>query len=172
MLRITIKDDHAMLRVTVEGRLVAAWVVEAEKAWRGAQVPGRPLEVNLTGVTSIDGDGWTLLAAMKEAGAVFITEGVGMTQLIEEMLEGSSQRKSRGCSRVLFGLVALVVGSGVFARPAEAQAALPPLRLTLKEAVALALKQNPVSIWPRARAPVTCLGPRCCRRFPSAPPIL
>jgi outer membrane protein TolC len=143
MLRITINDDDAMLRVTVEGKLVTAWVVEAEKAWRGAQVPGRPLEVDLTGVTSIDGDGWTLLAAMKEAGAVFITEGVGMTQLIEEMLEGSSQRKSRGCSRVLFGLVAVVVGSGVFARPAEAQAALPPLRLTLKEAVALALKQNP-----------------------------
>ena len=66
-----------------------------------------------------------------------------MTQLIEEMLEGSSQRKTRGCSRVLFGLVALAIGSGVFARPAEAQAALPPLRLTLKEAVALALKQNP-----------------------------
>jgi outer membrane protein TolC len=143
MLRITIKDDDATLRLVVEGRLVAAWVVEAEKAWRGAQVPGRPLEVDLKGVTSIDGDGWTLLAAMKEAGAVFITEGVGMTQLIEEMLEGSSQRKPRGCPRVLFGLLALVVGSGVFAPPAEAQASLPPLRLTLKEAVALALKQNP-----------------------------
>ena len=46
-------------------------------------------------MTSIDGDGWTLLAAMKEAGAVFITEGVGMKQLIEEMLEGGSLAKNR-----------------------------------------------------------------------------
>jgi hypothetical protein len=30
MLRITIKDEDAMLRLIVEGRLVAAWVVEAE----------------------------------------------------------------------------------------------------------------------------------------------
>jgi outer membrane protein len=141
MLRITIRKDDAMLRLSLEGRLVAAWVAEAEKAWREVQPADRPLEVNLTGVTSIDGDGWTLLAAMKEAGAVFVTEGVGMTQLIEEMLEGSSQRKTRGCSRVLFGLFALAIGSGLFARPVEAQSA--PLRLTLKDAVALALQQNP-----------------------------
>jgi outer membrane protein len=143
MLRITLQDAGEILRLNLEGRLVAAWVAEAEKAWRGAHVAGRPLDVDLTGVTSIDRDGWTLLAAMKEAGAVFVTEGVGMTQLIEEMLESSPQRKTRGCSHVLFGLLAMAIGSGVFARPAGAQTAPPPLRLTLREAVGLALKQNP-----------------------------
>ena len=36
MLRITSSDDGATLRLHLEGRLVAAWVVEAEKAWRAA----------------------------------------------------------------------------------------------------------------------------------------
>jgi outer membrane protein TolC len=143
MLRITTRDDGAMLRMRLEGKLVSAWVAEAGRAWRGAHVEGRALEVDLTSVTSIDGDGWTLLAAMKEAGATFVSEGVGMKQLIEEMLEGSSQRKTRGCSRVLFALFALAIGSGVFARPVQAQTPPPLLRLTLRDAVALALKQNP-----------------------------
>jgi outer membrane protein TolC len=141
MLRITVKDETSRLRISLEGKLVTAWVVEAENAWRRVHVAGRPLEVDLSGVTSIDGGGWMLLGAMKEAGAVFITEGVGMRQLIEEMLEGSSQRKARGCSRVLFVVLAAVIGSGVFSGPAQAQK--PALRLTLKEAVALALRQNP-----------------------------
>ena len=97
MLRITSNDDGARLRLHLEGRLVAAWVVEAEKAWRTASVERRLLEVDLTGVISIDDDGWTLLAAMKEAGAVFITEGVGMKQLIEETLERGSRRKAGRC---------------------------------------------------------------------------
>ena len=141
MLRITTTTDSARLRVRLEGRLVAAWVTEAERAWRGAYEAGSPFEVDLTGVTSIDGDGWTLLAAMKGAGAVFVAEGVGMKQLIEEMLDGSSKRTRCSCSRVLFGLLVLAAGIGAFAGPALAQA--PALRLTLKEAVGLALRQNP-----------------------------
>jgi hypothetical protein len=144
MLRITTRDEGAMLRMHLEGRLVAAWVVEAEKAWRAAHVERQPLQVDLTGVTSIDGNGWTLLAAMKEAGALFVTEGVGMKQLIEETLERGARRKAGRCSRVLLGFVALLgIGGSVFARPAQAQTASQVLRLTLKEAVAMALKQNP-----------------------------
>jgi outer membrane protein len=142
MLRITTSDDGTTLRLHLEGRLVAAWVVEAERAWRTSYVEGRVLQVDLTQMTSIDGDGWTLLAAMKEAGAVFITEGVGMKQLVEETLERGSGRKA-GCSRVLLGLLALALGGGAFAHPAQAQTASPALRLTLKEAVVMALKQNP-----------------------------
>ena len=78
MLRITTKDDGSTLHLFLEGRLVSAWVVEAGNAWRGAHVAGRALRVDLTAVTSIDEDGWRLLKAMKEAGAVFVTEGVGM----------------------------------------------------------------------------------------------
>jgi outer membrane protein len=143
MLRITTRDDGGILRVRLEGRLATAWVVEAEKAWRGAHTAGQPLEVNLTGVTLIDGDGWTLLAAMKAAGATFVAEGVGMTQLIEAMLGSSGGTKPRACSRVIWTLLAAVIGLGMFVRPALAQIIQPPLRLTLKEAVGLALRQNP-----------------------------
>src|SRR4029079_2165096 len=47
------------------------------------------------------------------------------------------------CSRVLLGLLALAIGGGVVAPPAQAQTPSPALRLTLKDAVAMALKQNP-----------------------------
>jgi outer membrane protein TolC len=141
MLRITTTTDAATLRIRLEGRLVSAWVTEAERAWRGAHSAGSPLEVDLTGVSSIDGDGWRLLAAMKEAGAAFVTEGVGMKQLIEEMIAGGSARRRCGCSRVLFGALVVTAALGAFARSASAQSA--PLRLTLKEAVGLSLKQNP-----------------------------
>jgi outer membrane protein len=137
MLRITTRDDGTTVDLELEGRLVTAWVIEAEQAWRGAYVPGRSLRVDLTAVTSIDDDGWRLLKAMKEAGAVFVTEGVGMKHLIKEMTGKASRTRWRGPSRILCAL-AFVIGA---AGAATAQPA--PMRLTLKDAVKLALQQNP-----------------------------
>jgi outer membrane protein len=137
MLRITTKDDGSTLHLFLEGRLVSAWVVEAGNAWRGAHVAGRALRVDLTAVTSIDEDGWRLLKAMKEAGAVFVTEGVGMKHLIKEMTSKKGIRRC-GPSRILSAVVLLMVAAGT----ARAQTAT-PMRLTLKDAVGIALRQNP-----------------------------
>jgi outer membrane protein TolC len=138
MLRITTHDDGMTVSLELEGRLVTAWVVEAEQAWRAAQVPERALRVDLTAVTSIDEGGWRLLKAMKEAGAVFVTEGVGMKHLIKEMTSKAARRGWRGPSRILCAL-AVVIGTA----SAAAAQTLPPMRLTLKDAVKLALQQNP-----------------------------
>jgi outer membrane protein TolC len=146
MLRITTRQDDETMRMNLEGKLVSAWVVEAEKAWRQAHVAGRGLQVDLTGVTSIDSDGWTLLAAMKRAGATFVTQGVGMKQLVEDMLDSESGKKARGCGRVLSVVLVFAMALGAFAGPLQAQnvqGTQPPLRLTLKDAVQMALRQNP-----------------------------
>ena len=79
--------------------------------------------------------------AMKEAGAVFITEGVGVHSTHRRNVEGGSQRKPRGRPRVLFGLVALVIRRRLRAARGSS-GVIAALRLTLKEAAALALKQN------------------------------
>ncbi len=141
MLRITTHDDGETVRIELEGRLVTAWALEAERAWRAAFVGDRPMVVDLTAVTSIDDDGWRLLRAMKDAGAVFVTEGVGMKHLIKDMTASSTRKRSRGRSRLLSFLAVLALGAGAFGGVAHAQTA--PMRLTLKQAVALALRQNP-----------------------------
>jgi outer membrane protein TolC len=138
MLRITTNDDGTTVNLGLEGRLVTAWVVEAENAWRSAHIPERALRVDLTAVTSIDDDGWRLLRLMKEAGAVFVTEGVGMKHLIKEMTDKKAHTRSRGRSRFLCTMAFAICAAGA----ASAQTAS-PLRLTLKDAVALALRQNP-----------------------------
>ena len=142
MLRITTRDNGSTVHLELEGRLVTAWVIEAENAWRAAHIDGRSLRVDLTAVTSIDDDGWRLLRAMKEAGAVFVAEGVGMKHLIKDMTSANARTRSRGRSRVLCALV-LAAAAGLFAGTATAQTPPATLRLTLKDAVVLALRQNP-----------------------------
>lgn len=113
MLRITTHDDGTTVHFVLEGRLVTAWAIEAEHAWRAARIEGRALRVDLTAVTSIDDEGWRLLRGMKEAGAVFIAEGVGMKRLIKDMTSGNARTRQRRPSRFVCAL-ALVVSSGVF----------------------------------------------------------
>jgi len=142
MLRITTHDDGTTVRLDLEGRLVKAWVIEAEHAWRAARIEGRPLRVDLNAVTSIDDDGWRLLRGMKEAGAVFIAEGVGMKRLIKDMTSGNARTRPRRPSRFVCAL-ALAMSSGVFGVTVNAQTtATPPMRVTLNDAVTLAHHPN------------------------------
>jgi outer membrane protein TolC len=141
MLRITTHEEETTLRIEFEGRLTGAWAIEAGQEWRRANAAGRRLEVDLRSVIAIDDEGWRLLNAMKASGATFLTEGVGMNQLIEEMTSGRSPARSHGRCRLLTLLVIAVLGAS--AGVARAQAPLQPMRLTLQEAVNLALKQNP-----------------------------
>src|SRR5262245_31858997 len=138
MLRITTNDDGVTVHLGLEGRLVTAWVLEAENAWRSAHVAGRALRVDLTAVTSIDDDGWRLLRVMKEAGAVFVTEGVAMKHLMKEMTGKDARTRSRGRARFLCALAFVLCAAGA----ASAQTAA-LMRLTLKDAVTIALRQNP-----------------------------
>jgi hypothetical protein len=60
-------------------------VAETENVWRSALSLGKEIEVDMREVTGVDNAGCKLLAAMHEAGARFVAQGVAMTALIEEI---------------------------------------------------------------------------------------
>ena len=160
MLRITIHDGDTW-RMQLEGKLAGVWVKEAGETWRSARPVGKPVEIDLTGVTMVDESGVELLQAMKASGAHLRASGVEKQALLRNLTSGES-----GCGwvRHLVGMLVLVI---VLALPLSAQqAARGPIsnarqspsgpgsdksdnrgsetmRLTLKDAVTLALRQNP-----------------------------
>jgi hypothetical protein len=85
MLRITVHRDGGQCRLKLSGRLYGPWVGETETVWRSAKCSFEGIEVDLREVTGVDHAGCKLLAAMHEAGARFVAQGVAMTALIEEI---------------------------------------------------------------------------------------
>ncbi|MCC7156615.1 MAG: TolC family protein [Bryobacterales bacterium] len=139
MLRITVSEEHSSWRIKLEGKLAGNLVQEARQAWESVPETARSVEVDLTGVTCIDDEGRSLLEVMNQRGARFVARGVATTALLSEIC---ARRRTPGIVRSLAVLAALWTFAGL--APVRAQDAPPaPLRLTLKDAVALALRQNP-----------------------------
>jgi len=91
----------------------------------------------VTGVTSVDGEGWALLRALYRAGARFIAKGVEMNALVREINGKHSCTRSWRKVRTLALLALLTVPPAAQAQDAQ------PLRLSLRDAVKMALQQNP-----------------------------
>ena len=87
MLRVTRHDAPESTRLTLEGRLIGAWVAEADGAWRDALAASRhlPIIVNLCDVSAVDSAGRELLRRMRENGAVFAARGCAMRELVREI---------------------------------------------------------------------------------------
>lgn len=136
MLKITIHDNPAALTFQVEGKLVGAWARELEEAWKtAASIRGRKaLVVDLTEALFIDEEGKRVLTQLFRDGAFFRTAGP-LTDSIVADITGKPSRPWRGILTQTL-LLLLVVGIAKAADPA-------PLKLTLRDAVQLALKQNP-----------------------------
>ncbi len=134
-------DGPEALTFQVEGRLVGDWAKELEQAWAGAApVRGnRAPIVDLTGILFIDDEGKRVLTKLFREGAFFRTAGP-MTESIVSEITG----KSSGIGRCLLvqSLVLLAVAAMAKGAQGDPQAA-GPLKLTLREAVGIALKQNP-----------------------------
>jgi len=137
VVRITVRQDQTSWRLQLEGKLAAAWADEAAATWRSATLDGRALEVDVTGVTSVDGEGWALLRALHRAGARFIAKGVEMNALVREIDGRHSCTRSWRKVRTLALLALLTVPPAAQAQDAQ------PLRLSLRDAVKMALQQNP-----------------------------
>ena len=106
MLRITVYDDHSGWRMQLEGKLAGIWAKQAADTWHAAQTAGKPVEIDLTGVTVVDAAGVELLKAMKQSGARFQARGVEMKALVGEM--NSAPNESTRCwVRHLFGAFVL-----------------------------------------------------------------
>ena len=140
MLKITIHDGPEALTFQVEGRLIGAWAKELEQSWKTASSirDRKALIVDLTETLFIDEEGKRVLKRLFSDGAFFRTAGA-MTSSIVDELTGKSKNPWRG---ILTQSIVLLLAVSVV-RGADPPATPPTLRLTLREAVLLALKQNP-----------------------------
>jgi outer membrane protein len=159
MLRITTKKKRGKIALTVEGRLAGPWVAALEQCWREqhAASPREKFHVNLCSVSFIDAAGKVLLKEIHRQGGQLNAEGCLNQAIVQEILAGEKQaahkiEKGRSkSSHIIFYLVFFSLMTGprlAQAQGTNKQSALPGsapsqvLRLTLDQAVGLALKQN------------------------------
>jgi outer membrane protein TolC len=164
MLRITTEKKRGKLVLTVEGRLAGPWVSTLEQSWRDARAgsPTEKVSVNLCGVSFIDPAGKTLLKEIHHQGGQLLAEGCLNQAIVREISRSGHRTKgdadeSEGGPKgtpivfyaILFGLLLTpALGraqGGMQQSPLPAAASTDPLRLTLEQAVHLALKQNTTS---------------------------
>jgi outer membrane protein len=159
MLRITTEKKRGKVLLSVEGRLAGPWVAALEQCWRElhAASPREKFHVDLCGVSFIDATGKVLLKEIHRQGGQLIAEGCLNQAIVQEIAAqekkgagtGAKERPKR--SHIIFYSVffSLLLGPTVTnAQSTRAQSALPgnaptqTMRLTLDQAVGLALKQN------------------------------
>jgi len=155
MLRITTEKKRGRTVLSVEGRLSGPRVPMLEQCWRElrAGAPEEKFHVNLCGVTFIDNAGKVLLRSIHSEGGQLIAEGCLNQAIVREIAAEakSSATEKRGKKPSIFFYV-LFFGLLLGAKPSLAQApaqtsdpnqvSTEPLKLTLEQSVALALKQN------------------------------
>jgi outer membrane protein len=158
MLRITTETKRAKTTLTVEGRIAGPQVGTLEQCWRElyAASPKQKYIINLCGVSFIDSAGKVLLREMHRHGADLQAEGCLNQAIVEEISgpvrrapESAKHAKKSKSSHIIFYTVFFgLLGLSTAAR-AQEKVALPgpaptsTLRVTLEQAVALAIKQNP-----------------------------
>jgi outer membrane protein len=162
MLRITTQKKRGKTVLSIEGRLAGPLVGTLEQCWRelrGAS-PEEKLHVNLCGVSFIDAAGKMLLKEIHRQGGELVAEGCLNQAIVEEIVKSEKVTKSHGRkeghkgSHIIFyiALFSLLVSattaraqSGPNAQTAPAASSTEVLRLTLDQAVGLALRQNPTA---------------------------
>lgn len=148
MLRITTTDVGEKVTLRLEGKLSGPWVEEFERCWRmSADIyKKKGLVVDLSGVTFADPAGKKLLCSISSQGAQLIGSGLVPKSLIEEIApekpqakpgKGAEKLKQQANKLVLILILPILAAS--IARGQDSS----PLRLTLRDAVATALKENP-----------------------------
>ncbi len=150
MLRITVFEELQTLKL--EGRLTGRWVAELEKCWqRMAGGHRRPFTVDLEGVTFIDEAGKNLLEHMADQGAA-LKAAAPLTRCICDQIRERHRAfhtavktllGKREVIIVLFLPLLLLLSSARTSAQATPAAGGDTIRLTLRDAVHMALKQNP-----------------------------
>jgi outer membrane protein len=163
MLRITTEKKRGKQVLSVEGRLAGPSVGTLEQCWRElhAASPKEKFSVNLCGVSFIDAAGKVLLKEIHSQGGHLLAEGCLNQAIIREIAESGNGETERSGSRKRAPIIFYVALFGLLATTGFAQTPAtqggrdknglpsnPPsqtLKLTLDQAVALALKQNPTA---------------------------
>ena len=162
MLRITTQKKRGRTVLNIEGRLTGTLVGTLEQCWRelrGAS-PSEKVHINLCGVSFIDAAGKMLLKEIYRQGGELVAEGCLNQAIVDDIVKSEKETKGQGRKErakgshivfyiVLFALLATTTTArGQSApKPQTLPAARPGevLRLTLDQAVALAIKQNPTA---------------------------
>jgi outer membrane protein len=130
-------------------------VATVEQCWRelSAASPKQKFIVNLCGVSFIDSAGKVLLREMHRLGAEFQAEGCLNQAIVDEIsTSGEStsdkpSKKPKGSPIIFYVAFLSILITPVLVRAQDKSVAVPPnaptQRLTLEQAVALAIKQNP-----------------------------
>ena len=159
MLRITKSSRRGRQILSVEGRLAGGSVAALEECWRElrAASPAVKFSIDLCGVSFIDAGGKVLLRVIHRDGGELVAEGCLNEAIVKEIRgsEGSAKTvnrktESKGPQILFYGFffLTLLVPGALRAqegsrREANASSPVGTVRLTLAQAVALALKQNP-----------------------------
>ena len=145
MLKISIRHEGQRSTLELEGRLAGPWVAELESAWQGERGHYSEISVELRSVSFVDADGKALLRTLHDAGAAISGHGCLTRAIIADV---TGQASSHGCwgtnptkTKLALAIVTLL-GAG---RAARAQQK-PALRLSMHDAVVLALKQSPQTL--------------------------
>jgi outer membrane protein len=162
MLRITTEKKRGKTVLGVEGRVAGPWVAALEQCWRElhAASPREKFHIDLCGVSFIDAAGKVLLKEIYRQGGQLIAEGCLNQAIVHEIIKsekqdtsGSHKERRKGSHIIFYVAFFSLVLHADFARAqgTSGQSALPSnaptqvLRLTLDQAVGLALKQNPTA---------------------------
>jgi len=162
MLRITTEKKRGKTVLSVEGRLAVPSVATLEQCWRELHTssPDEKFHVKLCGVSFIDAAGKVLLKEIHRQGGQLMAEGCLNQAIVHEIEEGESANtentgkgRRKGSHIIFYIALFSLLFSAVQAEAQEtnrqsALAANPStelLRLTLDQAVGLALKQNPTA---------------------------
>jgi len=160
MLRITTEIKRGKLTLYIEGRLTGPWVGALEQCWRDLSDRGerQKFYINLCGVSFIDDAGKVLLKEMHRQGGELIAEGCLNQAIVNEIVSKKAKKDSgnekdpanKKGSPIIFYIALLSLTLGAVGARAQSPNAAPPanatadtVRLSLEQAVALALKQNP-----------------------------
>jgi len=162
MLRVTTEKRRGKTVLAVEGRLAGPWVGALELCWRElhAAAPREKFHIDLCGVSFIDASGKVLLKEIHRQGGRLIAEGCLNQAVVREIVSDASEKhhekskERRKGSHIIFYVLffSLIVYPGLaHAQGTKQQTHLPAdaptqaLKLTLDQAVGLALKQNPTA---------------------------
>ncbi len=136
MLRITTEKKRGKTVLSVEGRLAGPWVAALEQCWRELQAgaPGQKFHLNLCGVSFIDASGRMLLKEIHRQGGQLVAEGCLNQAIVQEIVarEKAGLRSGEKARRKSSHIICALPGGA----PSQT------LKLTLDQAVSLALKQN------------------------------
>jgi outer membrane protein TolC/anti-anti-sigma regulatory factor len=151
MLRVTtnVEEEQGKVTLKLEGKLAGPWVEEFERCWSSTCEKWKQIVVQLAGVTFIDSKGKCLLAKIHSQGAKLVGTGLMIKSIIEEISncdedQKRSTERAQGAKQTVVKMLIVLLVPIMFMPAARARAQEEKvLKLTLQEAVQLALKQNP-----------------------------